>query len=289
MFGYVRAYTPELKVRESDTYKAVYCTLCRELGRSYGIFARLTLSYDFAFLALLRLSLAEECTGFERKRCAFNPLKKCSYCKNTGDLFEPVTAAAMIMLYYKLLDNIQDGKGIKRLGHRLLLPIYSGAHKKAAKKFPELEKSAAEYIAAQNALEAAGEKSTDRAAEPTATMLSRIFASVSSDEAEIRILSRMGYCLGRWIYLCDGTADLEKDRMSGNYNVLLRRDGEAETLRKGIEPSLNVSIGEAAKAAELLNFHRYGDIIRNILYLGLPEVQRKVLAGEELGRSNKRS
>ena len=55
MFGYVKAYKPELKVRDYEQYKAVYCSLCKTLGREYGLFARLTLSYDFTFAALLRL------------------------------------------------------------------------------------------------------------------------------------------------------------------------------------------------------------------------------------------
>lgn len=287
LFGYVRAFIPELKVRESEIYKAAYCTLCRELGRSYGVFSRLTLSYDFAFLALLRLSLAEQCTGFEQKRCAFNPMKKCKYCKNTGDLFEPVTAAAMIMLYYKLRDNIADSKGVKRFGYRLLMPIYSRPHKKAAARFPELEQRAAAYIAAQNTLEAAGETSADRAAEPTASMLSYIFELCGDHDSEKRVLSRMGYCAGRWIYLLDAAADLEKDAKSGNYNVLLSRGGDMAALRQEIEPSLNLCVGEAAKAAELLDFHRYGDIIRNVLYLGLPNMQEKILVGEDKKTTDK--
>ena len=101
MFGYVRIAKGELKVKEYEMYKAVYCSLCRDLGRSYGPISRLTLSYDFTFLALLNMSLSDECDCIERKRCAFNPLKKCNYCKEDNDLKMP-SAAAMIMLYYKL-------------------------------------------------------------------------------------------------------------------------------------------------------------------------------------------
>ena len=62
------------------------------------------------------------------------------------------SAAAMIMLYYKLKDNIADEKGFKKLSYYLLLPIFSGAHKKAAKKFPKIENIVAEYISSQNEL-----------------------------------------------------------------------------------------------------------------------------------------
>lgn len=64
MFGYVKAYKPELKVRDYEQYKAVYCSLCKTLGREYGLFARLTLSYDFTFAALLRLALSANARVF---------------------------------------------------------------------------------------------------------------------------------------------------------------------------------------------------------------------------------
>ena len=107
MFGYVRVSKGELKVKEYEMYKAVYCSLCRELGKSYGVLSRFTLSYDFTFLALLSMSLQDECVKAKKGRCAFNPLKRCNYCTNTN-VFEMPSAAAMIMLYYKLKDNIND-------------------------------------------------------------------------------------------------------------------------------------------------------------------------------------
>lgn len=284
MFGYVRAHVPELKVKESEIYKAVYCTLCRSLGKSYGFVARLTLSYDFTFLALLRLSLREECTGFEQKRCAFNPLKKCNYCKNTGRDLDIVTASAMIMLYYNLRDNISDSVGAKRLGYRLLLPLFSRPHKKAAAKYPELESAAKEFTESQLKLENDGCKSIDRAAEPTAKMLETVFSLISEDETERRILRRLGYCIGRWIYLCDAADDMEKDKKSGSYNVLLAQDLPPDEINGKITATLNMCIGEAASAAELLEFKRYGDIIRNIIYLGLTQTQRGVLDKKETNR-----
>lgn len=76
MFGYVKAYKPELKVRDYEQYKAVYCSLCKTLGREYGLFARLTLSYDFTFAALLRLALSGECPGFSQISLPVQPVCK---------------------------------------------------------------------------------------------------------------------------------------------------------------------------------------------------------------------
>ena len=73
MFGYVRPYKPELRFKEFDAYKAVYCSLCKEIGRRYGRVLRLTLSYDLTFLALLQLSLRDLPICLEKKRCVCNP------------------------------------------------------------------------------------------------------------------------------------------------------------------------------------------------------------------------
>ena len=62
MFGYVRPYKDELRVREYEQYKAIYCGLCRALGKNYGVLSRLTLSYDctlFAAAAIGRLAQAQ--------------------------------------------------------------------------------------------------------------------------------------------------------------------------------------------------------------------------------------
>ena len=56
MFGYVKVFRPELKVCEYEQYKGVYCSLCQTLGKRYGFASRMTLSYDFTFLALLLMA-----------------------------------------------------------------------------------------------------------------------------------------------------------------------------------------------------------------------------------------
>lgn len=66
MFGYVRIYKPELKVGEYEQYQGVYCSLCKQLGKSCGQTARLSLSYDLTFFALFRMALDDGCPGSKR-------------------------------------------------------------------------------------------------------------------------------------------------------------------------------------------------------------------------------
>lgn len=278
MFGYIRASKPEMRVKEFEMYKAVYCSLCKELGKSYGILARMTLSYDFTFLALLNMSLNDTPQCIIRKSCVFNPFKKCNYCSKTEDLELP-SAAAMIMLYYKLKDNVADEKGLKKLSYSLLLPIFSGAHKKAMKKYPEIEEIVFDYISEQNKLEREECREIDRISDPTAKALAKILMLLSDNQTEKRVLERLGYCLGRYIYILDAACDLDDDIKNNSYNVLkydYNRENK-EYFSKRVIPQLYFCINEAANAFELLDIKKYKTILGNIIYLGLEETFKKEL------------
>jgi hypothetical protein len=277
VFGYIKIDKPELKVKEYEVYKAVYCSLCKELGKYYGILARLTLSYDFTFLALLNMSLKDGCPHFVKKRCAFNPLKKCSFCRD-GAFLDMPCAVAMIMLYYKICDNIADEKGFRKLGYILLKPLFSKAHKKAAQKYPQVEGYVKDYIQSQLTLEKENCRDLDRVADCTASALAKIFTLCSESAEQKRVLSRLGYCIGRYIYLLDAACDFEKDAKSGSYNVFRYENTDLKSVIERVKPQLYFCINEAAKAFELLDIKKYKPILGNIIYLGLEETLKKELA-----------
>ncbi len=273
MFGYVKAHKGELRMWEYETYKAVYCSLCRQLGKTYGPFSRLTLNYDFTFLAVLSLSLKEGCCNFESKRCAFNPLKKCKYVKSAGSDLSLAAGAAMVMLYYKLLDNVEDSKGFKKLGYKLLIPLFKSKHKKAKKLYPHIDEIVEEYISRQAALEKAGCTNLDEIAEPTSNALGKIFELCSENESQQRVLYRVGYCMGKWIYLIDCGADIEKDIKHGNYNPIKgeipKGADPLEYAKERLTPVLNSCISDCGLSFQLLDIKKYKGILENIIYLGL--------------------
>ena len=76
MFGYVKPFVPELKVAQHELYRAVYCGLCRAMGRVTGQASRFTLSYDLVFLAAVRMILEGETPVLEHFSCMAHPLTK---------------------------------------------------------------------------------------------------------------------------------------------------------------------------------------------------------------------
>ena len=92
VFGYLQIQKSELLVREYDAYKAVYCGLCKQMGKDYSFFMRMTLSYDCTFYAMLLMSLSSSCKGFKDGRCTCNPLKKCKFAIDSGEAYRKAAA-----------------------------------------------------------------------------------------------------------------------------------------------------------------------------------------------------
>src|SRR5574344_1680578 len=102
-----------------EAYRAVYCGLCRELGRRFGPVARLTLSYDFTFLAMLGMALDEDKPEIVTRACGVNPLHRCPHCEPNARLSQ-CCDIAVLMLWHKLQDNLLDGSFFERLGMQFL-------------------------------------------------------------------------------------------------------------------------------------------------------------------------
>lgn len=274
MFGYIKPLKPEMKIKEFDTYQAVYCGLCRQLGSSFGPAARLTLSYDFAFLSMLSMALQEETPCFARRRCFVNPLKK-RFCCSCGSSSRLSGSTAMIMLYYKVRDNLHDSGPAGRLLAVLALPFAARARKKAAREYPQVEEAVSRCMQLQARVEASGTPLVDEAAEPSALALSAVLRILSDDPVQKRVLERLGYLLGRWVYCVDALDDLEEDLKSGNYNPFLKAWGlsgksplPAGCLEEAVA-SLYATTAEIAASYELLSLYRYKPILDNVIYLGL--------------------
>lgn len=280
MFGFVRAYKPQMRFCEYDIYKAVYCTLCRRQGEIYGPLARMALSYDVQFLALVCIALTENFYGLERGKCKANPFKKCMYCKQQQNtLLDYPAAVAMILTYYKLLDNVSDERGIRRLKYRAALTLFSKKHKKAANLYPRVEEICQNYYNEQCAVEKAEHVSLDMAAEPTANALAAIFTEC--DESQSSALSAFGYNLGKWIYLLDAGADLKEDLKKGAFNPLRPLEREmpiAEIYETKLEPNLNICASVCAEQLKALRLQRFQPIIENVVYLGLENAYKHITA-----------
>ena len=295
MFGYIKPLKPELLVREYEQYKGVYCSLCWQLGKRYGVLSRLTLSYDCTFLAMLLLARSSRCPGFEQGKCVVNPLKKCVFLKDEQPELVFAAALSVIMAYYKIRDDLHDPGALEKARAFLLWPVAARARKKAARDFPDMERVVADAMRQQAAAERESPLRVDACADPTAQMLSGILSlAAKKDSPEQRVLSQFGYFLGRWVYLMDAADDLPKDLKKGAANPFacacgLTPQSTPEQIAQAQEHcngALNLTLSQMIAAMNLLDFQHFGSIIRNIVCQGLPEMQKELLFEQEREKDN---
>ena len=260
MFGYIMTDRKELKGKDLDTYRAFYCGVCRDLKAAGKERARLTLTYDMVFLAVLLTGLYEVPDQTEEVFCGLHPLKKQAVIRNSYTAY----AADMNLLlsYHNLEDDwLDDRNALSLAASRLLRREYL----KSAAEYPRQVKAIRRYLRDLHRAEEEKNPSIDCAASLTGYLLGEIF--VYQEDVWQEELRSMGLYLGRFIYLMDAWEDREKDRKSGDYNpFLLQKEAFTEDEAFRI---LAEAAASAARAFEKLPILEHVDILRNIMYSGI--------------------
>lgn len=261
MFGYVTANEPELKVKEYHEYKAYYCGLCHVLKKKYGFAGQMTLTYDMTFLIMLLTSLYECEPKQEEHRCKAHPVRPQKML--TNKFTEYAADMNILLTYHHLMDDWKDeGSKAGCVGAGALRHTY----KKLKKKYPGKSRAMAYWLHRLHELEKAGEKSIDRVAGCFGKIMETIL--VYEPDAWEDILKRMGFFLGKFIYIMDAFDDVEKDIESGSYNALKDRFGH-ENFTEECNFMLNLMMAECTIEFEKLPCIQDAEILRNILYAGV--------------------
>lgn len=275
MFGYVKIYKNELKVKEYDLFKAYYCGLCKTLKKNFGFASRMGLSYDLTFLSLILSSVYEEEEKVESCVCMANPLKK-KPVMLSNKYMEYSAVANVILTYFKVLDDIKDNHSLKSI---LFYPFMLPAIHKARKKQPKVYSSVKEHMNKLSSLEKERCSEPDALANEFGFLTSCVFAGgIVNDEKILRILEHMGYLLGRYIYLLDACDDYEKDKEKNTFNVLCTEN--CKITKAELLDSLEFTLSEVASAYSLLDIKKNKPILDNIIYLGLADSLDKARLSE---------
>lgn len=260
MFGYVTASYQELTREEQIRYGAVYCGICRDIRLHTTNLARLALSYDMAFLALLLMSLYEPEEESGPNACHLHPVTKRPWVDN-----EYIRYAAdmnVVLAYYNCLDDWQDeGKAAaKRMAdvlEKYLMPIEERYPRQCAAIRNGLEQlSELEKACCQNPDEPAG-------------VFGQLMGELLAYREDLWAadLRSLGFHLGRFIYLRDGAEDYKKDKKKGSYNPWLAMGGEANP--KVWEEYLVLAMARCTDCFERLPLVQDKSLLDNILYSGV--------------------
>ncbi len=304
MFGYVKPYTPELKMREYEAYRGLYCGLCRAMGRVTGQTSRLTLNYEFVFLTAVRMLLAGVTPEYKKGRCAVHPVKARSiaaFCPET----EYAAAVSALLASGKAQDDRFDEKGLKRLCAVLVTPYFSAISRRAGHALGETSEESASVVAESlfevRTLEEQGCESVDLLAEAFGKLTSHIFAA-GFDGAEARIAREVGRGTGRFIYVADALDDLVSDVKKGSFNPIAALYGDSATVKREGKVYLSEEVAASVVTGAYLELDRLahavelacdmgertlGAIVKNTVYLGMPKVLEDIVS-RRTGKSEKK-
>lgn len=261
MFGYVTVCEPELKVKDLKKYRAYYCGLCRTLKEDYGFMGQMTLTYDMTFAVILLSSLYETTTKHEEHRCKAHPAKRQHMLQN--EITSYAAAMNVLLAYYHMEDDWQDDRKVSSLMTKSLI---QGKAKKIIEKYPRQSEIIRKSLKELGECEHENSMDIDRAAGCFGRLMAELF--VWKEDIWEKTLRKMGFYLGKFIYLMDAYEDLPEDRKKNRYNPLKelakRPDYEAQ-----MEQILRMMIAESTVRFEQLPCLVDVDILRNILYDGV--------------------
>ena len=280
MFGYIRTAREELRVREYEYYRASYCGLCRSMGKCTGQCSRFTLSYDFAFLANVRMALTQTAPTFRRRRCIAHPFRRRVMMEQNEQLDYTADASA-ILAFEKCRDDVLDERGWKKFKARLRCVFLKKAYRMAKKRYTELAEAVRAHLQRLSQKEREQRPSVDEVAVIFGDLLADIVSYGLPDE-KARIARSIGWQTGRFIYVIDAIDDLPEDQKKKRFNPFLLLYGGEPTAeqKKSVEDALINCLSDMETAFDLLDDTNAPDrieVLKNILYLGMPATAKRVL------------
>lgn len=217
MFGYVTANARDLDKAQKQRYGAIYCGICRQIRERSSQTARLSLSYDMAFLALLLMSLYEPEEVSGKKACGLHPLKPRPWVDNPYIRYAADMNVALA--YYKALDDVQDD-GSKTA--KVAASVLGKSLPEIEAQYPRQCKAMADCIARLSRLEKENCQNPDLPAACFGQLMGELL--VYEEDLWSPTLRQMGISLGRFIYLLDAAVDFRKDKKKGKYNPFPEED-----------------------------------------------------------------
>jgi len=261
MFGYIIVNKAEMKFKEFDEYHSFYCGICRDLKRKYGGVGQLSLSYDMTFLAILLTGLYEPETIESKCKCIAHPFE--SHPTKNNIYTEYAADMNALFAYYKCLDDWEDEKKIHKLIYSKLLEGKTG---KLRTYYAEKVKKISLLMQSFTEVEQSPGADIDTLAGLFGQVMAEIVAFREDEWSEN--LHRLGFFLGKFIYICDAYEDIETDLKKGTFNPLKQRY-ENPDFEEECKTILMMMMSECCKEFEKLPILDNVEILRNILYSGV--------------------
>ncbi len=272
MFGYVVANWKELDKDQQERYRSVYCGICRNIRIRSSQMARMGLSYDMAFLALLLMSLYEPEETQGGKACGLHPIHPRPWVENEYTRYSADMNVALA--YYNFLDDWEDDR---KYSAKLMADVLKKHYDTIEKTYPRQCGAIETCLKKLADLEKQGCANPDEPAGAFGELMAELM--VCKDDLWAPTLRELGESLGRFIYLLDAVMDYDKDEKKGRYNPFIAMGTGKDPARW--EEYLVLTMSRCAQAFERLPLVQDKALLDNILYSGVWVSYRGMMRKEE--------
>ncbi|MBE5743675.1 MAG: hypothetical protein E7358_03045 [Clostridiales bacterium] len=276
MFGYLKPDNPYLYLKDDTLYKALYCGICKSIGKICGQVPRFTLSYDMAFMSAITHNILGVDVKINRERCIAHQIKKRPIAK-PDDISLMLGATNVILAYLKLSDDVIDeNKGAIRRS------IIKSGYKKAKKLYPKIDEIVINGYDELRKLEKANSDSIDIVCHPFSVIMQDVSTEIFKDKATENT-KNLFYALGKWIYLIDALDDYDKDVKKGSFNVLYNAykcESFSSLVNNHKDDLFFIFSGIFSQISENykeIKMQFNSDLVTNVLTRGIPKTTSNIL------------
>lgn len=216
MFGTLKPVYSKLSSSEKELYKMYYCGLCSSLGRLGGTVYRMGLSYDVAFMYMM-LDMGNK-REINKCRCPgrFGSKRNCVDNKVLADYMAVVS---VVLIYGKCRDNITDNEKIIR--SNLIMSFLRNC-------LLNIRRNNCDVIEiTENLLREINEREKNfyasdfiELADKFGVLTGKLF-EIAPGIDDTEIYYKLGYWMGRWIYIADAAMDIKEDKKNSRFNPFI--------------------------------------------------------------------
>ena len=273
MIGYMRPIKGAFDKEQRKIYQAVYCGLCRILKSRYGATGTLALNYEIVDMLLMIDSICSDKSKWIKRSCSLSPFMWRNLAGLNEQRYFMAAEISMIIANFEIQDNVED---LNRVQDKILLAISDYKLRKMGNQgkdvYEILEKKYLEYMSKERMAQKVfcGFESVVNACGGIIGTIGRLLSEVSGIR-EISDIEKIFNLWGRWVYLVDAADDYVEDKKYDHFNPWTLKDTPPNW-----ENYVYCLEKEAGTLINYLPVRRYGDLLKQLYVIQLPERRRRI-------------
>ncbi len=270
-------------------YRRYYCESCHQLKAEFGLTSAATVNYDMTFNTILLNSICGDVLDFVGT-------KKSPFCvfadpKADSELMAKMAGYTVLLTKWELIDDSVDKPSLKT---KTISSVLSKAIHKAESMYPEFDDAVGKGFEDLRSMETEGYTNPGIIGKRFGLALAKPLNLIAEDKASNE-LTELFSNLTAAVYIMDAVDDLDQDFMDDTFNpYLVNPEGfvnKKEYITKNvykITKDISAILGDLQRSyvAVKPSLRAYESITDNIIYHGIPESAKGVIAGSSNAKAS---